>query len=39
MKSYEAPVMSLFYAESKDIITVSSQDVGDEHDILRIEIS
>lgn len=38
MKKYEAPVMSLFYAESKDIITVSRHAVGYESDIEKIEL-
>lgn len=39
MKKYEAPVMSLFYAESKDIITVSCHSSGNEGDIISVDMS
>lgn len=38
MKNYETPVMSLFYAESKDIITVSFGE-GDENDIKTVDVA
>ena len=39
MKNYKTPVMSLFYTESKDVITVSGfEAVGSEKDIHRVSI-
>lgn len=38
MKKYETPVMSLFYAESKDIITVSFAE-GTKDDIVTVDMS
>ena len=40
MKNYEKPVMSLFFAESKDIITLSYVTrQGTEDDILKVYMS
>ena len=40
MKNYEKPVMSLFFAESKDIITLSFiSRLGSEDDILKVYMS
>lgn len=39
MKKYEAPVMSLFYAESKDIVTVSLQTCQEGDGIKKIDLS